>query len=118
MKTATRLTVAERDRALGLLHDLTIGTTMAGLLAAGALGGLAAASKPATSGTATVVGSASTSNTTATTGGATAATGSTSAGTSGTTAATGGTTIVGSLQSAAQALTPSTGQAQVTSGGS
>ena len=71
MKSANRLTAAQRDRAIGRLRELTIGTAVASVIATVGLASVAAASNPGSptdSGatTAAVTGSTSGSSTTAT----------------------------------------------------
>ena len=53
MKTAARRTPADRDRAVARLRTMTIGTGIAGVLAVGGFGAIAAASYDGTSGDAT-----------------------------------------------------------------
>jgi hypothetical protein len=71
VKSANRLTAAQRDRAIGRLRDLTIGTAVAGVIATVGLASVAAASNPGSSAdsgatTAAVTGSTSGSSTTTT----------------------------------------------------
>ena len=103
MTSATRLTPSERDRAVGRLRALTIGTAVAGVIATAGLGTVAAVSNPGSSTadgatTAAVGGSSSDSTSTTTT----------------TTTSSSGT----SLQAAATPATTSSGQAHVSTGSS
>ena len=100
MKSAIRLTAAERDRAMRRLRDLTVGTAVASIVALAGLGTVAAASNP----------------------GSTADSGTTSAAdsTSGSTATLGSTSTSSSsgLAAATTAPTTTSGNAHVSSGSS
>ena len=122
MKTAARLTVVERDRALGRLRRLTVGTTIASVAALGGFSMVAAATNPGAAGGQTAVAAESTTTGTLTTDTATQAGSTTSpAGTASTdsTATTdSAATAAPSLQPAATSAATTSRNAQVTTGGS
>jgi hypothetical protein len=116
MKTAARLTIAERDRALGRLRALTVGTTLASLTALGGFSIVAAATNPGSTGGQTAVAGESAISGTLTTDATTSARSTT---TSTTTTTTGSTaTPAPSLQPAATSAATTSRSAQVTTGGS
>jgi len=115
MKTAARLTIAERDRALGRLRTLTVGATLASVTALGGFSIVAAATNPGSAGGQTAVTAESTTAGTITTD-TTTSTGSTTTSSATTTEAT--ATPTPSLQPAATSSTTTTRNAQVTTGGS
>ena len=116
MKTAARLTVAERDRALGRLRTLTVGTTLASLTALGGFSIVAAATNPGSSGGQTAVAAESTTVGTLTSDTTTSAGPTPTSTTTTTTEAT--ATPTPSLQPAATSATTTSRSAQVTTGGS
>jgi hypothetical protein len=107
MKTAARLTVAERDRALRRLRTMTVGTAIASVTALGGFSSVAAVTYSGSSGGQTAVAAEST----------TAGTLTSDTTTSTTTSTTTTATPTPSLQPAATTATTSR-NAQVTTGGS
>jgi hypothetical protein len=104
MNAANRITPADRNRAVARLRALTIGTTIAGVAAAGAFGTLAAVSYSghATGATADVGGSTT----------------SDSSGTTTSASKTATPTATPTIQPATTTITTTTGGGQVSSGGS
>jgi hypothetical protein len=109
MKTATRRSPAERDRAVARLRALTIGTSIAGIAAVGGFGALAAVSYD---GTSTGITTAAITTGTSTTG--TSTTSAASGSTSTTTSSTSDTTTA----QATAAPTTTTGTAHAATGSS
>jgi acetyl/propionyl-CoA carboxylase alpha subunit len=109
MTTAARRTPADRDHAVARLRTMTIGTGIAGVLAVGAFGALAAASDDGTSGDVTTAALATTDTSTSTTSGTTtdAATTSTTTSTDSTTTTTQATTAPTAATGSAHAATGS-----------
>jgi hypothetical protein len=104
--SAHRLTAAERDRAIGRLRDLTVGTAIAGVIAMAGLGTAAASNRGSSSAT-------KTDNDTGAVGGSNSGPGSTS-----TTTTTTTTSSNAALQPAATAPTTISRKGQVSTGSS
>ncbi len=111
MQKATRLTAAQRNRALGRLRSFTVGTALASAAATGAFGYLAVTTNPGTQVTDTTSGTTTTADSQSTT---------TSDSGSGTTSSTATTSPVATpgLQSSTSGITTTRHRAHVTTGGS
>jgi hypothetical protein len=123
MQATSRLTVSQRDRALGRLHDLTLGAAVAGVAGLGVLGFAAAVTHPAAQATndAALITDGSTSVTDGSTsvGDVSSGTDATTDGGSTGTSTGSGTTSSGSrLQPSRSGGTSSTRRAHASTGGS
>ena len=113
MKTAARRTPADRDRAVARLRTMTIGTGIAGVLAVGGFGAIAAASDDGTSGAVTTAALVTTDAATTT-----STTSRTTSTTSGTSTSTSTTTTSTTATQATAAPTAATGSAHAATGSS